>query len=92
MTVFLYIIYSNSKDRYYVGHSDNLLRRIPEHNSKQCKATKTGIPWTLVYSKPCNSRADAMKEELKIKRMKSRKFIEKLIADYYSPVSASRSR
>ncbi len=90
MTVFLYIIYSNSKDRYYVGHSDNLLRRIPEHNAGQCKSTRSGIPWILVYSKPFNSRAEAMKEEYRIKKMKSRKYIEKLIAEYYSPVSASR--
>jgi putative endonuclease len=80
MTVFLYIIYSNSKDRYYVGHSDNLLRRIPEHNAARCKATKFGVPWTLVFSKSFNSRAEAMKEEYRIKRMKSRKFIERLIA------------
>jgi len=80
MTVFLYIIYSKSKNRYYVGHSDNLLRRIPEHNAGQCKATRFGLPWTLVYSKSFNSRADAMKEEYRIKKMKSRKFIERLIA------------
>jgi len=80
MTVFLYIIYSNSKDRYYVGHSDNLLRRIPEHNAARCIASKFGVPWTLVFSKSFNSRAEAMKEEYRIKRMKSRKYIERLIA------------
>ena len=88
MKVFLYIIYSNSKDRYYVGHSDNLLRRIPEHNSGQCKSTKYGTPWELVYSKLFNSRSEAMKEEYKIKRMKSKKYIEKLITDYYKTIAA----
>jgi len=51
-----------------------------EHNSAQSKSTKAGIPWTLVYSKPLNSRSEAIKEEIRIKKMKSRKYIERLIA------------
>ena len=80
MPYYIYILYSKSKNRYYVGHSDNLLRRIPEHNAARCKATKFGVPWILVFSKSFNSRAEAMKEEYGIKKMKSRKFIERFIA------------
>jgi putative endonuclease len=50
-----------------------------EHNSAQSKSTKAGIPWKLVYSTPFNSRSEAAKEETRIKKMKSRKFIEQLI-------------
>jgi len=80
MIYYLYIIYSKSFNRYYTGHTDNLIRRLHEHNSGHTKSTKAGIPWSLVYSKSFNSKSEAMKEEYRIKKMKSRIFIEKLIA------------
>jgi len=80
MPYYIYIIYSKSLNRYYIGHSNNINRGLIEHNSAQSKSTKADIPWTLVYSKHFNSRSEAAKEETRIKRMKSRKFIERLIA------------
>ena len=80
MTYYIYILYSKSLYRYYIGHTNNIKRRLIEHNAAQSKSTKAGIPWTVVYSKPPNSRSEAAKEETRIKKMKSRKFIERLIA------------
>jgi len=31
---FIYIIYSTTSDKYYVGYSDNPIRRLLEHNTK----------------------------------------------------------
>ncbi len=77
----VYILYSNSKDKYYIGHTDDLLRRFPEHNTGQCKATKYGVPWIVAFTQVFATRAAAVKFELKIKRMKSRRYIEKLIRE-----------
>ncbi|MBU0711759.1 GIY-YIG nuclease family protein [bacterium] len=50
MTV--YILYSPSKDRYYIGQTADINRRLHEHNSGHTKSTKSSIPWQIVYKKP----------------------------------------
>ncbi|MBU1875143.1 GIY-YIG nuclease family protein [bacterium] len=80
MAYHLYIIFSKSRNRYYIGHTNSLIRRLKEHNTGQSKSTRYGVPWNLVYSKQFDSSLEANREELKLKKMKSRKFIERLIA------------
>ena len=79
MDFFIYIIYSKSRDKYYIGYTHDLNLRLIHHNDGWTKSTKSGIPWILVYSETCNSRSGAVKREKEIKRMKSRKYIESLI-------------
>jgi hypothetical protein len=45
----LYILHSKSLDRYYVGYTNDLTRRLNEHNRIKGKFTDVGIPWVLVY-------------------------------------------
>ncbi len=51
MSYKLYILQSLTKDRYYIGHTNNIERRLSEHNSGQTKSTKAYIPWKLVFLK-----------------------------------------
>src|ERR1043166_9138763 len=78
---FVYILYSPSSNIYYVGHSDDVDRRVNEHNNPvRTKFTSKHLPWQLVaVIEISNSRGEAMKAESYIKKRKSRKYIEKLI-------------
>ena len=76
----LYILHSKSIDRYYVGYTNNLNRRLSEHNRIKGKYTDAGIPWILVYSESFILRKDAMNREKFIKSRKSKKFITELLA------------
>jgi hypothetical protein len=40
----VYILYSTSKDKYYIGQTDCLERRVKEHSSGLCISTKAGRP------------------------------------------------
>ena len=79
MEYFVYILYSQSRDRYYVGYSRDPFSRLDEHNMGATTSTKNGRPWILVYFEDCDDKSAAIKLECKIKRMKSRKYIESLI-------------
>jgi putative endonuclease len=81
MSFFTYILYSEKLDKFYVGHTNNLIRRFHEHNSFQSSSTKSGTPWELVFSKEFYTNSEANKFELKIKSMKSRKYIEEMISN-----------
>jgi putative endonuclease len=82
MPYFIYILQSESSGRYYIGHTEDLQKRIAQHNDPHYTLTtftKTHKgPWVLVYSETFATRADAMKREREIKAKKSRCFIEEL--------------
>ncbi len=72
----LYILRSEKTARYYVGHTNDLDRRVREHNSGQTKSTRPGRPWVLVYVEEFDSKRLASEREREIKSWKSRRTIE----------------
>ena len=81
MKHFTYILYSENINKYYVGYTNNLERRIGEHNRIKGKFTDKGIPWRIVHTETFDNRIDAHKRELQIKNKKSRKYIEWIISN-----------
>ena len=75
----VYIIYSKSIDKYYVGYTNEIDRRIKEHNRLKGKFTDRGIPWEIIYTESFKDKNDATKREAEIKAKKSRIYIENLI-------------
>ena len=81
MDYFIYILFSEKLNRYYIGSTHNISQRLKRHNGGATKSTKAGRPWKVVYSEKYNSKTEAIKRENYLKRMKSRKFIESLITN-----------
>ena len=79
---YVYILYSQSAGKFYVGQTPDVQKRLWEHNNPivNSKFTAKFIPWEIaVFFPVSDSRTDAMKIEKFIKSQKSRKFILKLI-------------
>ena len=74
-----YILYSPSRDRYYVGSTSNIEKRLAKHNTNHKGFTGKAGDWGVVYVEAFDSREQALAREKKIKSWKSRKMIEKLI-------------
>ena len=81
---YTYIIKSTSSDAYYIGQTNNLQDRIDRHNQNRNKYTKGKGPWKLEYSKSFNSRAEAVRLEMKLKSFKNKQYLEKWIAEQES--------
>ncbi len=64
MEAFIYILFSQTLNRYYVGSTTALDRRFAEHNRGKEKFTKTGIPWLLVYSETFEELKQARQREV----------------------------
>jgi len=78
----IYILYSKKIDKYYIGSSSNVQKRLEFHNSEYNKIwSKRGQPWELVFSHQFETKSDALKAEIFIKKQKSRIFISTLIKD-----------
>jgi len=79
MACHTYILRCVTTGRFYVGHTENLAKRLTEHNNNRTVSIKNRGPWELVYSEAFSSRAEAMRREREIKRMKSHAWIERLV-------------
>jgi putative endonuclease len=77
----LYILYSKSTTKYYIGETHDIEGRILKHNEHlySNSFTKIADDWELVLSFECIDRVEALYLEKFIKRMKSKVFIEKII-------------
>lgn len=74
----IYIIESASSGKYYIGCTNDINRRLNEHNKGLSRYTRNKGPWVLKYKEEYNTLSEARKREKQIKSWKKRKFIEKL--------------
>jgi putative endonuclease len=77
-----YVVYilRNSEGRYYIGQTSNLVLRLQRHNDGKVSCTKNRGPWEMAYSRGYASRSEAMAEERRLKGLKSKKALERFIA------------
>ena len=76
---FVYILQSESSDRFFIGLTDDLDRRLSEHQRGQTPSTRGRGPWKLVYTEKFPRLLEARRWELEIKRWKSATMIRGLI-------------
>ena len=76
---YAYILFSKSKNKYYIGSTSNLEERLNKHNSNHKGFTGNTNDWEVVYSEKFESTQEARLRESQIKKWKSRVMIEKLI-------------
>ena len=81
MRYFCYILFSKSLNRYYIGYTSDIEERIILHNNGYFGGrsyTHKATDWELYLLIPCETITKAILIEAKIKRMKSKKYIENL--------------
>ncbi len=64
---FVYAIANEDESRIYVGLTDNVQRRVKEHNSGKQRSTKPYRPWRLFYNEEYNTRIKARGREIYLK-------------------------
>ena len=74
---YVYVIYSNKLDKYYIGQTNDLKRRIAEHLDGKSTYTSRSDDWILVYYEAFRSRKLAIKREIRLKP-RSKAFTELL--------------
>jgi putative endonuclease len=80
MEFIVYILFSETKNSFYVGYSSNLEERIIRHNQKSKGFTGYVNDWKAVYTEKYFTKEEAQSRELQIKSWKSRIKIQDLIS------------
>ena len=81
MHFYCYILFSKSINRYYIGYTSDIEDRLKLHNTGHFGGksfTYKASDWVIFLLIECKSIEQAVFIESRIKRMKSRKYIENL--------------
>ena len=83
----LYIL-ENKSSRIYIGQTNDINRRLTQHNDPLRKswASKYG-PWKVIFTKSFKSRKEAVECERYLKSLKDRGSVFKQIAGWRSSTS-----
>jgi putative endonuclease len=64
---YVYLLKSKICDELYVGSTNDLKRRVAEHNEGKVESTKKKKPYKLIYYEAYEAEADARKREKMLK-------------------------
>ena len=78
-TKFTTYVIESSSERKYIGQTDDLEKRLAEHNSGKSVWTKRFSDWRVVYKKEFDSRKEARKWENYLKSQKGGNGLKKII-------------
>jgi putative endonuclease len=79
MPFYAYILFSPSRNKFYVGSTENMDDRLKKHHTNHKGFTGHALDWVVVYTEPFQTKQEACSRERQIKSWKSRKLIEKLV-------------
>lgn len=65
---YLYILKSVADGNLYVGSTNDLKRRLFEHNQGRSRSTKHRVPFTLRYYEAYQDEEDARTREFQLKK------------------------
>lgn len=65
---YVYVLKSEKDEKLYVGSTNDLRRRLLEHNNGEIESTKARKPFQLRYYEAYYSEADARAREAQLKK------------------------
>jgi len=79
---YIYVLESVKDGNRYIGYTNNLKRRIEEHNKGLNFSTKFRTPFKLIYSEACLNQKDAKRREEYLKTTQGRRFLGLRLVEY----------
>ena len=75
----VYAIYSKQIDRFYIGQTSSLVKRLISHREFNKGFTARADDWKLIYSEEVTTRREAILREKQLKSGNGRNFLKSLI-------------
>jgi len=84
MSYWVYVLL-NLQAEMYIGHTNNLARRLAQHNDLEYRGTlhtkRHPGPWRLVHQERLATRQEAMRRERELKSSRGREWIRMHLQD-----------
>jgi putative endonuclease len=82
MVFYTYIIKSESDNRLFYGQTNNLLRRLNQHNQGLEESTRSDRPWVLLAYKEFDTRSGAMAYHRRLNELRTKSAVMKFIREH----------
>lgn len=79
---YVYVLRSLSDRQFYIGLTENLPKRLREHNAGKVGSTKRRMPFELVYWEGCLNRSDAAQREKYLKTAWGKRYLKVRLRRY----------
>ncbi|MBT4516507.1 MAG: GIY-YIG nuclease family protein [Candidatus Komeilibacteria bacterium] len=79
---FVYILLSLRDKRFYIGQTNNLERRLSEHNQGKNISTFVRRPLELIFYEAYLNKKDALRREKYFKTTKGKTTLKQMLKEY----------
>ena len=79
---YVYLLYSDNDGNFYTGSTNDLKRRLAEHNDGGVVSTVKRIPLRLIYYEACLDESDARAREKYLKSGMGKRYIKNCMKNY----------
>ena len=76
MFYYTYVLKSRKDSKLYVGFTQDIEKRVEEHNKGLVEATRSRVPFDLLYYEACQSKEKALHREKYFKSGFGRRFLK----------------
>ncbi len=79
---YVYVLRSLKDQLFYIGYSDDLRKRVKDHNAGKNVSTKNRRPLELIFYEAYPSKADALRRESYFKTTKGKTTVRQMLKDF----------
>ncbi|OGM29665.1 excinuclease ABC subunit C [Candidatus Woesebacteria bacterium RIFCSPHIGHO2_01_FULL_41_10] len=76
MFFYTYVLQSKKDGYLYIGWTNNLRKRFDDHNLGNVEATKSRVPFEIIYYEACKSKQNAIAREKQLKSGYGRRYLK----------------
>ncbi|MBW8050621.1 MAG: GIY-YIG nuclease family protein [Cytophagales bacterium] len=76
---YVYVLESQKDEKYYIGYTSNVEKRVEYHNAGLQRSTRHRRPFKLIYKEAFEDKTKALKREKQIKSYKGEEAFRRLI-------------
>lgn len=79
---FVYVLQNLKNTNLYIGYTNNLKKRVLEHNRKINLSTKPFVPWKLIFVEGYIEITDAKRREKYLKTNQGSRLLKRMLKEY----------
>ena len=79
---YVYVLHSDNDGNFYTGSTNDLKRRLAEHNDCRVASTVKRTPLRLIYYEACLNESDARAREKYLKTDMGKRYIKNRLKSY----------
>lgn len=81
---YTYVIESQKSHRWYTGSTNDLRKRLKQHNEGKSTWTKSYVPWDLIYYEACLNEEDTRSREKYLKSGMGKRYLKNRLRRFLS--------